>query len=223
MFVGVNPNPTIFNGKKIMVKVVIDMIKKINPSILTVTGHPRTPRDQGSIERANKTVKRILSDVCAERRKEGLDDNWTNLLGRLTSNLNSFHGRQTNSVLAYKAIFGIDYHLQTTCSVEDAHLCNTIDELKEVIDDNGHLEHFLSDLHGYNEDDHQLGELPSVNDIGLIRKGLLYWDSKSLSDNNEDVNLVCNYDDLFDMGDEERVNLGELSMNPTTNENMTES
>ncbi len=165
-----NPNPTIFNGKKIMVKVVIDMIKKINPSILTVTGHPRTPRDQGSIERANKTVKRILSDVCAERRKEGLDDNWTNLLGRLTSNLNSFHGRQTNSVLAYKAIFGIDYHLQTTCSVEDAHLCNTIDELKEVIDDNGHLEHFLSDLHGYNEDDHQLGELPSVNDTGLIRR-----------------------------------------------------
>ena len=89
MFVGVNPNPTIFNGKKIMVKVVIDMIKKINPSILTVTGHPRTPRDQGSIERANKTVKRMLSDLCAKRRKDSLDDNWTILLSHLTSNLNS--------------------------------------------------------------------------------------------------------------------------------------
>ena len=137
--------PTIFhtdNGNKFMAKVVIDMIGEINPSILTVTGRPRTPRDQALIERANKTVKRMLSDLCAERRKEGLDDNRTNLLGRLTSNLNTFHSRQTNSVSAYKAVFGSDYHLQTTCLVEDACLCNMVDELKEVINHSGHLEHF---------------------------------------------------------------------------------
>ena len=96
------------------------MMKKINPSILTVTGCPRTPRDQRSIERANKTVKQMLSDLCGERRKEGLNDNWTNLLDCLALNLNGFHDRQTNSVLAYKAVFSSGYHLQTTCLVEDA-------------------------------------------------------------------------------------------------------
>ena len=97
--------PTIFrtdNGNEFTAKVVVNMLKNINPSILTVTGQPRTPRDQGSIERANKNVKRMLSDLCANRRKEGLNDDWTNLLGRLTSNLNSFHGRQTNSVLGMR-------------------------------------------------------------------------------------------------------------------------
>ncbi len=61
--------PTIFhidNGNEFTAKVVVDMLKNINPTILTVTGHLRTPRDQGSIEQANKTVKRMLSDLCAE-------------------------------------------------------------------------------------------------------------------------------------------------------------
>ena len=85
-------------------------------------------------------MKRMLSDLCTERGKKGHDDNWTILLGRLISNLNSFHGRQTNSVLAYKAVFGTEYHLQTACLVEDARLCNTVEELKELIDNDGCLE-----------------------------------------------------------------------------------
>ena len=55
--------PTIFHtdyGNEFIVKVVVGMLKNINPFILTVIGCPRTPRDQGSIEQANKTVKRML-------------------------------------------------------------------------------------------------------------------------------------------------------------------
>ena len=49
--------PTIFctdNENEFTAKVVVNMLKNINPSILTVTGQPCTPRDQGSIEQANK-------------------------------------------------------------------------------------------------------------------------------------------------------------------------
>ena len=38
--------PTIFhmdNGREFTAKVIIDMLKSMNPSILTVTGSPRTP------------------------------------------------------------------------------------------------------------------------------------------------------------------------------------
>ena len=61
--------PTIFhtdNGNEFTAKIIIDMLKLINPSILTVTGRPRTPRDQGSIEQTNKTIKRMLSDLLAD-------------------------------------------------------------------------------------------------------------------------------------------------------------
>ena len=42
--------PTIFhtdNGNEFTARLIIDMIADINPAILTVTGCPRTPRDQG--------------------------------------------------------------------------------------------------------------------------------------------------------------------------------
>ena len=42
--------PTIFhtdNGNEFTARLIIDMIADINPAILTVTGCPHTPRDQG--------------------------------------------------------------------------------------------------------------------------------------------------------------------------------
>ena len=42
--------PAIFhtdNGNEFTARLIIDMIADINPSIITVTGRPRTPRDQG--------------------------------------------------------------------------------------------------------------------------------------------------------------------------------
>ncbi len=35
------------NGNEFTAHLIIDMIADINPAILTVTGHPHTPRDQG--------------------------------------------------------------------------------------------------------------------------------------------------------------------------------
>ena len=137
--------PPIFhtdNGNEFAAKVIIDMLKLINP----VTGRPRMPRDKGSIEWSNKTIKWMLLDLLAHRRTNGLDDNWTMVLGLLTENLNSFHGRQTASIPAYNAVFRANYHVIMSCTVDEARNCNTIDKLQKVVmDDDGHINHFVQE------------------------------------------------------------------------------
>ena len=139
--------PLIFhtdNGNEFVARQILDMLAEINPLIITVTGCPRTPRDQGSVERSNQMVKRILLDMCAQRRKEGKDDNWTMLLGQVTAQLNSHRTRQANSVEAYKLVFGTAYHLPILTSFADARKCKTIGELQHVLaDDDGHLKTYV--------------------------------------------------------------------------------
>jgi hypothetical protein len=67
---GVIGYPKIFhtdNDKEFTAKLILQLLCDMNPNILTVTGCPRCPRDQGSIENMNKFVKRVLGMVLAER------------------------------------------------------------------------------------------------------------------------------------------------------------
>jgi transposase InsO family protein len=48
------------NGKEFTVKLLIQSMKEHSPLMVTVTGRPRTPRDQGSVENMNKHVKKAL-------------------------------------------------------------------------------------------------------------------------------------------------------------------
>ena len=66
--------PKIFhtdNGKEFTAKLVLQFLWQLNPNIIAVTGRPRCPQDQGSVENANATVKRVLSSVLTERRLAG--------------------------------------------------------------------------------------------------------------------------------------------------------
>ena len=56
------------NGKEFTAKCVLQLLRNLNPNILTVTGCLRRPRDQGSVKNVNKLVKRILGSILAERR-----------------------------------------------------------------------------------------------------------------------------------------------------------
>ena len=93
-----------------------------------MTGRPRRPQDQGSVENANATVKRALSSVLTERRLAGENPNWTEVLGSVAAVLNSQSGRGKNDVSAYEAVFGQVYDHPLTCSKEEAQCCWTIDE-----------------------------------------------------------------------------------------------
>lgn len=70
------------NGKEFTASVVADLLKVNNPNCAIVTGCPRTPRDQGSVESANKILQRILKSIQDDRVQAGLDDNWTSFLGQ---------------------------------------------------------------------------------------------------------------------------------------------
>ncbi len=60
---GVIGSPKIFhtdNGKEFTAKVVLKLLCSLNTNILSVTGRPRQPQDQGSVESMNKFVKRNI-------------------------------------------------------------------------------------------------------------------------------------------------------------------
>jgi hypothetical protein len=65
--------------------VVVDLIKESNPNCYLVTGRPRTPRDQGSVENANKMVQQVLKSISPENRLRSKEVNWTKLLQQVMS------------------------------------------------------------------------------------------------------------------------------------------
>jgi hypothetical protein len=54
------------NKKEFAGKLILQFLCNLNPNILTVTGRPWQPSDQGSVENMNQIVKRILGSVIAE-------------------------------------------------------------------------------------------------------------------------------------------------------------
>jgi len=145
--------PKIFhtdNGKEFTAKAILQFLRRLNPSILSVTGRPRRPRDQGSVENMNKLVKRVLGSVLAERRMAGKNPNWTEVLGCVAAVVNSQAGRGKNDVSAYEAVFGQPYDHQFSCSKEEARMCWTIDQRMLVTNDAEFNENVVMD---YNIDD----------------------------------------------------------------------
>jgi hypothetical protein len=98
------------NGKEFIAKIVVEMLMEHNPHCFVITGRPRTPPDQGSVENAKKIVQSVLKSISAEQRLKGLEVNWTNLLGPVMSICNSQSTMRRNSVSSYQAVFGQRYH-----------------------------------------------------------------------------------------------------------------
>ncbi len=127
--------PKIFytdNGKEFTAKLILQFLCAMNPNILTVTGHPRHPYDQGSIENMNKFVKRVLGMVLAERQLARENPNWTEVLGSVAATINLQHGHGKNNVALYKAVFCHEFNHKFACSKEEACRCWTLDERMQV-------------------------------------------------------------------------------------------
>ena len=123
--------PSIFhtdNGKEFTAKLILQLLRNNNPNILSVTGRPRVPRDQGSVENMNRIVKRVLGRVMAERRLQNQSSNWTELLGSVMSAINSQAGRGKNAAPSYNAVFGQNIDQNFSCSKEEARRCWTVSE-----------------------------------------------------------------------------------------------
>ena len=62
-FFGLLGHPLIYhseNGKEASSREILDILIQIDSGIIPVTGRVRTPHDQGSVESANKTIKRAI-------------------------------------------------------------------------------------------------------------------------------------------------------------------
>jgi len=114
------------NGKEFIATVVVDLMKESNPNCYLVTGRPRTPRDQGSVESANKLVQQVLKSISSENRLRSKEVNWTKLLGQVMSVCNSHSGIRKNSVSSYEAVFGQKYHQQIQCNLSEMRECKSI-------------------------------------------------------------------------------------------------
>jgi hypothetical protein len=85
-------------------------MKQNKPNCFIVTGCPRTPRDQGSVESANKMVQRVMKSISSKHRLAGLEVNWTRFLGQVMAVCNSHSGQKKYCVSNHKAVFGQKYH-----------------------------------------------------------------------------------------------------------------
>jgi hypothetical protein len=127
-----------------------------NPNIFIVTGRPRTPRDQGSVESANKCVQRVLKSISAERHMKGLDVNWTNLLGQVMAVCNSQTGTRSFSRSSYQAVYGQMYYPVLRCPVDQMRKCTSIHQCLKMSPDEC-LEKYVMDKDIVdNQDDHQV-------------------------------------------------------------------
>ena len=127
--------PSIFhtdNGKEFTARSVLKFLRHISPSIITVTGRPRKPSDQGSVESMNRLVKRLIGSELAQRRAVGDNPNWTEILGAVTASINSQSGRGGNSTSSYNTVFGQSYDQDIPCSMDEARRCWTVEERVKV-------------------------------------------------------------------------------------------
>ena len=68
------------NGSEFTADVVLKMVREWNSSCKTVTGRRRTPRDQGSVERTNASIKTVIAKLEQKERNRGnRDPNWVKL------------------------------------------------------------------------------------------------------------------------------------------------
>ncbi len=114
------------NGKEFITTIVVDLLKASNLNCFIVMGRSRTPRDQGSVESANKVVRQVLKSISLENRLRSIKVNWTKLLGQVMAVCNSHSGIRKHSVLSYEAVFGQKYHTQLKCNVSEMCKCRSI-------------------------------------------------------------------------------------------------
>ena len=120
-------------GNEVHGNPVLSIVRSMHPDCRTVAGRSRTPRDQGSVERANQMIKKVLEDLEEEERMAGRIPNWTMLIGRVLSIVNAAlcPGRDNES--PYKVVFGMDFHEPAPVSMEVLREAETVEDLSKLM------------------------------------------------------------------------------------------
>lgn len=87
------------------------MLREFIPGITSVTGRPRNPSNQGSIEVLNGLVKKVIYGLEEQDWQNNVVPNWTQYLGRVMSSINAMaQQRGRYNVSSYKSIYGFPYN-----------------------------------------------------------------------------------------------------------------
>ena len=154
--------PLIFhsdNGKEFLNKLVYGMIRDAEPHILTLTGPPRTPRVQGSVENANQHVKSIIARAIIEAKLQDpqRDIGWVDVLGPATSAMNNSACSSIKGLTPYRHVFSQDFEFPLLVPAKDRHKIRTITALDAYCND----PHLTQRLHSLGIDLNPPTNIPS--------------------------------------------------------------
>ena len=119
---------------------VLREMKKLNPQMICVTGRVRTPRDQGSVERANQDIKEIIASRVFDARQSCKTDiektyiAWTTEAAAAARSMNASYSRGTGNVEPYELVFHHKYHapmVESLMMLQDFDCPETLEELSQ--------------------------------------------------------------------------------------------
>jgi hypothetical protein len=151
---------------------ILELLRNLNPNILSVYGQPCCPQDQGSVESMNKFVKRIIDSVLAERRLLGNNPNWTEVLGIVAAAINSQHGHCKEDVSSFEVVYGQVFDYELSCTKEEACQYWTVPQWLQVINN--------PEFEAYMRENYYLDDEEAIEDInnGSFSNGSLPPDEK---------------------------------------------
>ncbi len=136
--------------------------------------------------------------LSCERRRAGLEDNWTKFLGQIMACCNSHAGRARQSISNYEAIFGLKYHTGIRCPFSDMRECKNISErlcispderLQTIVDDmdivDGIDENVYAKMAAGDDSESDIDKDPDVLDDITDEDLRLYDESLNRSDAEE--------------------------------------
>ncbi|KAJ8651777.1 hypothetical protein O0I10_012654 [Lichtheimia ornata] len=126
------------------VKMLTDLQSKW-PTTL-IYGSPRHPETQGLIERANRTLKKKLSDWVQDQRQDGNDVHWTEGLSQVVYGINITFSRPIKTT-PYRMVYGQDPHPHGPSILQHSQDPNDVDVTQ------GDTEGHVSDISMPNDDE----------------------------------------------------------------------
>jgi hypothetical protein len=197
MIIGLVGYPLVYqsdNGGEVHGAEVLKIVRSHNPDVFTVHGRPRTPRDQGSVERQNLTIKNILSTLQRTQQEKDEVDSWVSLLGQTMGQMNGSSNRNC-AESSYHHVFGMDYHApRASVSRDELRRVETLPQLNRLLNSPEFSKRFADDFMLEDDDEDVASEQPEQKPPTQTKKVLFSDDddfvlptqsSSSSDDSNE--------------------------------------
>ena len=125
------------NGSELVADIVVQAIRELHPDCFTVSGQPRNPREQGSIERSHQPVKSVLLYMVKEYKQRNPKSSytWVQFIGPAMGCINSSRSYGRNSTAPYTHVFVQDFRFPTSVATNKLRSASNPEQLSRVMGD----------------------------------------------------------------------------------------